>query len=215
MDDGSFWILTDNGFGSKANSPDSMLYLNHYRIDWASGKFERLDTVFLHDPDKKVPFRIVNEGTEQALPDRLRLRPRELPVRRRPLWIGEEFGPYLIKADREGKVLAVFETQVDGKAVRSPDHPAVTTPAAPGGPVDFNVRRSKGFEGMAASKDGKFSTRCSKGRCGTPRRRTRRSVDGKEALRILEFDVAEREMDRPPLALSCSRRTATPSATST
>jgi len=25
MPDGSYWILTDNGFGSKANSPDAML----------------------------------------------------------------------------------------------------------------------------------------------------------------------------------------------
>jgi hypothetical protein len=30
----------------------------------------------------------------------------------------------------------------------------VTTPGAPGGAVDFRIRRSKGFEGMAASKDG-------------------------------------------------------------
>lgn len=28
MPDGSFWVLTDNGMGNKANSPDSMLYLN-------------------------------------------------------------------------------------------------------------------------------------------------------------------------------------------
>lgn len=28
MDDGTFWVITDNGFGTKANSPDSMLYLN-------------------------------------------------------------------------------------------------------------------------------------------------------------------------------------------
>ena len=54
----------------------------------------------------------------------------------------------------QGKVLALSETLVDGKVVRSPDHPAVTTPAAPGGTVDFQVRRSRGFEGMAASKDG-------------------------------------------------------------
>ena len=26
MLDGSYWVLTDNGFGSKANSPDSMLF---------------------------------------------------------------------------------------------------------------------------------------------------------------------------------------------
>ncbi len=64
MDDGTFWILTDNGAGAKANSPDFMLYLNHYKVDFKSGKFNRIDTAFLHDPDKKVPFRIVHEGTK-------------------------------------------------------------------------------------------------------------------------------------------------------
>jgi hypothetical protein len=43
MPDGSFWVLTDNGSGSKANSPDSMLYLNQYRIDWAAGTLARLE----------------------------------------------------------------------------------------------------------------------------------------------------------------------------
>ena len=66
MPDGSFWILTDNGFGSKANSPDAMLYLNRYRVDFKSGAAKRLETIFLHDPDKKVPFRIVHESTKNA-----------------------------------------------------------------------------------------------------------------------------------------------------
>ena len=65
MADGSFWIITDNGFGSKANSPDAMLYLNHYKVDFKNGSMKRLETVFLHDPDKKVPFRIVHEGTKK------------------------------------------------------------------------------------------------------------------------------------------------------
>jgi hypothetical protein len=63
MPDGTFWVLTDNGMGAKANSPDSMLYLNRYRIDWTSGKPERLETIFLSDPNKNVPFRIANEAT--------------------------------------------------------------------------------------------------------------------------------------------------------
>ena len=63
MPDGSYWILTDNGFGSKVNSPDAMLYLNRYAIDFKAGSMRKLETIFLHDPDKKVPFRIVHEGT--------------------------------------------------------------------------------------------------------------------------------------------------------
>ena len=37
MADGSFWLLTDNGAGSKANSPDFMLHLSHYTVDFQSG----------------------------------------------------------------------------------------------------------------------------------------------------------------------------------
>ena len=65
MSDGTYWILTDNGAGSKANSPDFMLYLNHYKVNFDTNAFERLGTIFLHDPDRKVPFHIVNEGTTQ------------------------------------------------------------------------------------------------------------------------------------------------------
>src|SRR5204863_561978 len=37
MGDGTFWVITDNGMGARANSPDSMLYLNRYKMDWAGG----------------------------------------------------------------------------------------------------------------------------------------------------------------------------------
>ena len=190
MDDGSFWILTDNGAGAKANSPDFMLYLNHYKVDFKSGKFNRLNTIFLHDPDKKVPFRIVHEGTKQRYLTGSDFDPESFQFAGGALWIGEEFGPFLIKADRKGKVLAVFDTQVDGKAVRSPDHPAVTTPGAPGGAVDFQVKRSKGFEGMASSKDGSKLYALLEGPVWNADTKDYEKLDGKEALRVLEFDVA-------------------------
>ncbi len=44
MPDGTYWVLTDNGFGSKANSPDAMLYLNHYDIDFKNGSATPLQT---------------------------------------------------------------------------------------------------------------------------------------------------------------------------
>ena len=190
MDDGSFWILTDNGAGAKANSPDFMLYLNHYKVDFKSGKFSRLDTVFLHDPDRKVPFRIVHEGTTQRYLTGSDFDPESFQFAGGALWIGEEFGPFLIKADLKGKVLAVFDTLVDGKAMRSPDHPAVTTPGAPGGAVDFQIKRSKGFEGMAASKDGSKLYALLEGPVWNAEAKDYERVDGKEALRVLEFDVA-------------------------
>jgi hypothetical protein len=190
MPDGSYWVLTDNGFGSKANSPDAMLYLNRYNIDWKSGELKRLQTIFLHDPDKKVPFRIVHEGTPKRYLTGADFDTESFQLAGGALWIGDELGPWLIKADMSGKVLAVFETLVDGKPARSPDHPAITTPAAPNVALDFNVRRSRGFEGMAASKDGSKLYALLEGAMWDATTKDTEKLDGREYLRILEFDVA-------------------------
>ncbi|MDO9402684.1 MAG: esterase-like activity of phytase family protein [Polaromonas sp.] len=189
MADGSFWILTDNGFGAKANSPDSMLYLNRYNVDFKSGAMKRLETIFLHDPDKKVPFRIVQEGSKKRYLTGSDFDTESFQFAGGALWIGDEFGPWLIKADMKGKVLAVFETRVDGRPVRSPDHPDVTTPGVPGGAVDFQVRRSKGFEGMASSKDGSKLYALLEGAVWDAAAKANENLQGKDYLRVLEFDV--------------------------
>jgi hypothetical protein len=40
MEDGSFWTLSDNGFGNKLNSTDAMLMLHNVRFDWDKGTME-------------------------------------------------------------------------------------------------------------------------------------------------------------------------------
>ncbi|MBS7806794.1 esterase-like activity of phytase family protein [Variovorax sp. PCZ-1] len=190
MSDGSYWVLTDNGFGSKANSPDSMLFLNRYSIDWANGVLNRQQTIFLHDPDKKVPFRIVHEGTPKRYLTGSDFDTESFQIAGGNLWIGDELGPWLIKADMNGKVLAVFETQVDGKPARSPDHPAIATPAMPSGTVDFTIRRSRGYEGMASSPDGKKLYALLEGPAWDAAAKDWEKLNGREYLRVLEFDVA-------------------------
>jgi hypothetical protein len=106
MADGSFWILTDNGAGSKANSPDFMLHLSHYGVDFASGQFQRRQTVFLHDPDKKVPFRITHEGTEKRY------------------LTGADFDPVLIKADLKGKCWRCSKPRWTARSCARPTRPA-------------------------------------------------------------------------------------------
>ena len=191
LPDGSYLTISDNGFGSKANSPDAMLMFHIVKPDWKAGAVERVSTGFLHDPDRKVPFRIVNENTPKRYLTGGDFDLESVQPIGDFLYFGEEFGPYLIKTDKSGKVLQIFETKVDGKLVRSPDHPALTMPAVPG-PVKFEVRRSKGFEGMAASPDGKFLYPLLEGplltESGEPE-----AKDGKRFLRILEFDVAKGE----------------------
>lgn len=189
MPDGTFWILTDNGAGAKANSPDFMLYLNHWKVDFKTGSFTRLGTVFLHDPDKKVPFRIAEEGTAKRYLTGSDFDTESFQFAGGSLWIGDEFGPFLIQADLNGKVLNVFDTLVDGKVVRSPDHPAITTPATPDAKVAFQVRRSKGFEGMASSRDGSKLYALLEGALWDDAKGSWETQDGKQFLRVLEFDV--------------------------
>lgn len=189
MPDGSFWVLTDNGFGSKANSADSMLYLNHYRIDFQSGEFKRLATVFLSDPDKKVPFRIVHEGTQARYLSGADFDPESFQFAGDAIWIGDEFGPYVIKTDLQGRVQKVFDVEIAGKPVRSPDNPAVKLPGWPAEPMNVEVRRSKGLEGMAASRDGSTLYALLEGPLWDAASKGAEQQDGKSVLRMVEFDV--------------------------
>jgi glycerophosphoryl diester phosphodiesterase len=61
-------------------------------------------------------------------------------------WFGDEFGPFILHTDADGRVL---EPPIGLPGVASPDHPQ---PAAGSTP---NLARSAGFEGMALSPDGR------------------------------------------------------------
>jgi hypothetical protein len=145
--DGSWFTLTDNGFGGKQNSPDAMLFFHRMAPDFDSGKVERRETVFLRDPDHKVPFRIANEATETRYLTGADFDPESIQFLNGEIWIGDEFGPYLLQVARDGRVLAVHATMLDGKQLAGPDTPGVAVPAQPG--IDFTVQRSGGYEGMA------------------------------------------------------------------
>lgn len=194
MPDGTFWVLTDNGFGSRYNSADSMLYLDNYKIDWATGAVDRKQTVFLHDPDKKVPFRIVHEDTDKRYLTGADFDTEGFQIIGDRFWIGDEFGPYIIEADLTGKIIGVYESLADGKPIKSPDHWSVQSPGAPGATyTGVNLKRSKGYEGFAASKDGKFLYGLLEGPLWDADKKDWEKVDGKEASRILEFDVAQKK----------------------
>lgn len=192
MKDGSYWLLSDNGYGSKANSADAMLMFHQVKPDWKTGAVKRQQTLFLHDPDRKLPFLIVNEGTTKRYLTGADLDIESIQFIGEHVWFGDELGPYLVKTDRKGKVLAVFETQVDGKGVRSPDHFSVTTPATAGA-FSTPVRRSRGYEGMASSPDGAFLYPLLEGPLWTEADKKWENRDGREYLRILEFNVAKGE----------------------
>jgi hypothetical protein len=192
LGNGEFLVLTDNGFGSKLNSPDALLMVHRVKADWASGKVERLSTTFLHDPDKKVPFRITFEATEKRYLTGADFDLESIQPVGTNFWIGEEFGPYLLEVDASGKILSVHETMVDGKAAKSPDHFSIVAPAQPALNAEFTVRRSRGYEGMAASPDGKFLYPLLEGPLWNAEAKAYENEGGKEYLRILEFSTEQK-----------------------
>ncbi|MGA0540772.1 esterase-like activity of phytase family protein [Neotabrizicola sp. VNH66] len=146
-EDGSWYTLTDNGFGSKINSPDAALFFHRMAPDFTTGTVERKETVFLRDPDHKVPFRIANEGTESRYLTGADFDPESIQILNGEVWIGEEFGPFILRATLDGRILSVHQTMMDGAALTGPDTPGTVHPAVPG--KDFRVQRSGGYEGMA------------------------------------------------------------------
>ncbi|WP_062011347.1 esterase-like activity of phytase family protein [Aureimonas sp. AU4] len=193
MPDGAFWTLSDNGFGSKSNSSDAMLMLHKLGFDWEGGRVDRKETVFLSDPNKVAPFPIVLEGTDTRYLTGADFDVESIQPVEDGFWIGEEFGPYLLHFDREGRLTSVHATRVGETEIRSPDHPALSLPADPTKPLPaFNLKRSGGFEGLARSPDGSRLYGILEGpvyKDGA----AEKTADGRTALRIVEFDTARRD----------------------
>ncbi len=192
MEDGTFWSLSDNGFGSKINSSDSMLMLHHLKFDWDAGKVERLETVFLSDPDKKAPFPIVMEGAEQRYLTGADFDVESIQPLTDGFWIGEEFGPYILKFSKDGKLTEVIATKAGETDVKSPDNATLVVPANPTAKMPvFNLKRSGGYEGLAMSKDGSKLYGLLEGPLYLEDGSVEKA-DGLTALRIIELDVASK-----------------------
>jgi hypothetical protein len=141
LGDGTYHVLSDNGYGNRANSADFLLRVQHIAPVTGTGRVDVLGGFHLTDPDGRVPFPLtradrVLTGADFDVESIVRDRDGSL-------WIGDEFGPYLLHADRTGRLLSA---PVPLPGVRAPENPA-------GSP---NLGGSKGFEGMAASPDGRL-----------------------------------------------------------
>ena len=160
--DGSYLVLSDNGFGARTNSQDALLALHRVRPDTATGETAYESTLFTFtDPDRLVPWTTWRDGgcaEAASLPDgyscptpdrRLTgwdFDPESLQVAPDgTYWVGEEFGPYLLHLDARGRLL---EAPIATPGVRSPSNPTLGTQTP-------NLASSKGFEGLAISPDGR------------------------------------------------------------
>ncbi|MEV8435444.1 esterase-like activity of phytase family protein [Streptomyces chartreusis] len=141
--DGTFDVLSDNGYGNKANSADFLLRVHRIEPDLRGGTVKVLGGFDLSDPDRHVPFPLtradrVLTGADfdvesiQRMPDGT-------------YWIGDEFGPWLLHFSAKGRLLQA-PIALDG--VRAPENPYLNG-AQP------NIASSKGFEGLVRSVDGR------------------------------------------------------------
>ncbi|HSI56821.1 MAG TPA: esterase-like activity of phytase family protein, partial [Ideonella sp.] len=132
----------------------------------AQPSFDRESTITLHDPDHLLGFARVADGAtypyagsgpgSAGIPVDKSIRKRSLltggdldieSVRRDKnghLWFGDEFGPFLVKTDNQGKVL---RAEVPMAGVMSPSNPYLNG-ATP------TLNNSSGFEGMAINPAG-------------------------------------------------------------
>ena len=140
-------MLTDNGFGSKVNSPDALRYFYNIQPDFAAGTVGIVKTTFLHDPDFKVPFRIAYEGSDARYLTDADFDIASIQVLNGEMWIGDEFGPYILRTKLDGMILAVYPTKMGDKVLKGPDTVGISAVSVVG--KDWSVQRSGGYEGMA------------------------------------------------------------------
>eukprot|EP01025_Chloroclados_australasicus_P007200 TRINITY_DN122_c4_g1_i4.p1 TRINITY_DN122_c4_g1~~TRINITY_DN122_c4_g1_i4.p1 ORF type:complete len:350 (+),score=67.64 TRINITY_DN122_c4_g1_i4:273-1322(+) len=150
--------MVDNGFGSKANSADVMLMALKVSPDFDSNNVTVNEIIFFHDPDRVVPFPIVNEHTELRYLTGADFDTESLQPVGDFLYIGDEFGPFIFVADISGKLVDFMDTPspfADEEFVQSSDNPFISLPSNldSESPI-FTGQRSGGFEGMAQSMDG-------------------------------------------------------------
>ncbi|MBD2629268.1 esterase-like activity of phytase family protein [Anabaena variabilis FACHB-164] len=107
----SLYFLSDNGYGSKDNSADYLLRIhrvdpNFKGTENGDGTVNILDFIQLSDPNNKVSFTIVNEGTSERLLTGADFDIESFVIAEDgSIWIGDEFGPYLLHFDASGKLL--------------------------------------------------------------------------------------------------------------
>ena len=145
---GAYIVLSDNGFGARDNSSDYILSIYHVDPDFrtatgGTGIIQVSKIIRLSDPDRHLPYPATRDKDDLLTgsdldPESLRR------AKDGSYWIGEEFSPSLLHFSADGVLLAP-PFKVEG--LNSADNPTGK---------EANLPRSRGFEGMAISVDGKW-----------------------------------------------------------
>jgi hypothetical protein len=141
--DGTFDVLSDNGYGNKANSADFLLRVHRIEPDPRTGTTAVRGGFGLSDPDHHVPFPLtradrVLTGADFDVESMTRMPDGTY-------WTGDEFGPFLLHFSSAGRLL---EAPVALDGVQAPENPYLNG----GQPT---IAGSRGFEGLVRSVDGR------------------------------------------------------------
>jgi hypothetical protein len=133
--EGTFFVLSDNGFGAKSNSSDYVLRIyavepdfstgEVYPVDFQTGerlvRFTRQSFIELNDRNRQANFSIIADQVnypKSSIPVSPLIKSNRLltgadfdpeSFRRSPdgsFWIGDEFGPFLLHFSKTGELLA-------------------------------------------------------------------------------------------------------------
>ncbi|HEY7068941.1 MAG TPA: esterase-like activity of phytase family protein, partial [Acidimicrobiales bacterium] len=154
---GEFLAMPDNGFGAKNNSADFLIRAYYVRPDFKTARggsgTMAVDTgagqfISFRDPDHRIGFPIVNEASADRLLTGGDIDPESLQRGSDgDLWVGDEFGPWILHFDATGRLLdAPFATP---GGLMSPNNPFL-------GGRPATQPNSRGFEAMAISPNGAF-----------------------------------------------------------
>ncbi|MBP2832724.1 esterase-like activity of phytase family protein [Aquimarina sp. U1-2] len=132
--DGTFWALSDNGYGSIENSSDYHLRVYHIKpkfktiLGKGDGTIDVLNFIELKDPNRLIPFAIVNHFSRDRVLTGADFDIESIQkTEHGDLWIGDEFGPFLLHFDKNGILLdppiALPDFENPGKELRAPQNP--------------------------------------------------------------------------------------------
>ena len=149
---GEYLAMPDNGFGGKANSGDFLIRAYYITPDFktARGGIRRGRRRRLHPvrrPRHVIGFPIVREGTPERWLTGGDIDPESVQRGRHgDLWVGDEFGPWILHFDASGRLLEAPIALPDG--LMSPNNPHLA-------PADATVLNSRGIEAMAMTPNGR------------------------------------------------------------
>jgi len=160
---GEFLAMPDNGFGGKGNSRDFLIRAYYIEPDFetakgGSGTVKVKEFIQFRDPSGVIDFAIVNEDTPERLLTGGDIDPESLQrARNGDLWVGDEFGPWVLHFDATGTLLeapfpvpgSLVQPTVQGNLM-SPNNPFLEQG------VTATQPNSRGFEAMSSSPDGKY-----------------------------------------------------------